>query len=90
MTRRFIDHLSAISLERQLYTLRWQPYHLASSYGAEALRKLLSSFDFVQAKVGFLEPEELIQDYDLSDDPGLKLVQSALRLSAHVLREDPV
>jgi WD40 repeat protein len=37
-----------------------------------------------------LSPEELTQDYDLSDDPGLKLVQSALQLSAHVLREDPI
>src|SRR3954452_8896721 len=90
MTRRFIDRLSAMPSEKRLYFLRWQPSHLASDCGSEALQKILSHFDFVQAKVGFLEPEELIQDYDLSDDPGLKLIQSALQLSAHVLREDPV
>ena len=79
------------------------PYHLAHGGFQEELQRILTDFSFLQAKVQALGPQPLIEDYDLALAPTspparagvetggevLGLIQSALRLSAHVLVQDP-
>src|SRR2546426_227203 len=87
--------------ELRLYTLRDLPAHLAEADEVEHLRSLLTTFDYLQAKIGTLTlgSQLLIDDYDLAcipksgvsvenskslSDP-LRLIQDAIRLSAHIL-----
>ncbi|MEW6386989.1 MAG: AAA family ATPase [Thermodesulfobacteriota bacterium] len=65
------------------------PYHLMSAQQREELRQLLWDFTWIQTKLQVFEVPALIQDYDyLAEDADLRLVQAALRLSAHVLADD--
>ena len=79
------------------------PYHLCSSSEmAYELCTLLTEFDFIEYKVSVLEPQLLIEDYDLIADStvqnylqnnlalkdALTLIKEALTLSAHILRVD--
>ena len=51
---------------------------------------MLLDFDFLQAKLESTDASALIADYDyLPKEADLRLVQSAIRLSAHVLARDP-
>ena len=64
-------------------------YHLKEAGRATELRQLLFNFDWLQAKLEATDTNALIADYDyLPEDKALQLVQSALRLSAHVLVRD--
>ena len=64
-------------------------YHLVEAGRDEELRRLLLDFDWVQAKLAATDANSLIADYDfLPDDSDLRLVQGAIRLSAHVLARD--
>jgi WD40 repeat protein len=77
--------------------------HLVEAGRAEDLRSLLWDAAYLQAKVVALGPQPLIEDYDLvlgedaakvgepaaDGDERLRLLQDALRLSAHVLARDP-
>ncbi len=64
-------------------------YHLVEAGRKEELRQLLFDFDWIQAKLEGTDVNSLIADYDyLSDDSDLRLVQGAIRLSAHVLARD--
>jgi len=80
------------------------PYHLAKASREEAamadeLCELLTEFEFIEYKVSGLAPQPLIDDYDLALQPdieiseeikdNLKLIQSAIRMSANVLANDP-
>jgi hypothetical protein len=72
-----------------LYGLRYLPVHLAGAGQAEPLRALLLDFDWLQAKLAAVDVSALLADYDLlPDDPPVRLVRDALRLSAHVLARD--
>ncbi|UCC65657.1 MAG: DUF4062 domain-containing protein, partial [Anaerolineae bacterium] len=64
-------------------------YHLVEAGRKKELQELLFDFDWLQAKLDATDVNTLIVDYDLlPNDPDLRLVQGALRLSAHVLAQD--
>jgi len=65
------------------------PYHLVEAERKDELRGMLFDFGWLQAKLDGVDVYSLIADYDyLSDDSDLRLVQGAIRLSAHVLARD--
>lgn len=77
------------------------PYQQAQAGLTEKLTQLLSTFDFLHAKLTAFGPQALIEDYDLFTLPGqpelgmrirpledMRMIQMALRLSAHVLARD--
>jgi WD40 repeat protein len=84
------DRLNVMLPERRLYTLQTLPTHLAEAEQTEHLRQALTTFDFLRAKVDSLGPGSLINDYQYSNERGLQLIRSALRLSAHILVKDPL
>jgi hypothetical protein len=60
-----------------------------SSGRDDARRALLVDFDWMMAKLKGTDIQSLIADYDYLDkEADLRLIQSALRLSAHVLVRD--
>jgi WD40 repeat protein len=75
------------------------PFHLAHSGQWSALRDVLTEYPFLHAKVTALGPQALVDDFVLALDAprafpdgtaaGLRLLQAALRLSAHALERDP-
>jgi WD40 repeat protein/serine/threonine protein kinase len=72
-----------------LYALRHLPGHLHEVGREHDARSVLLNFDFLQAKLQATGVNELIADYEfLPEDTDLRLVQSAIRLSAHVLARD--
>jgi WD40 repeat protein len=74
----------------KLYAFRNLPGHLHDAGEVERLRSLLGSYRFLEDKISSLPPSELVADYELlPDDSALRLVQSAIRLSAHILESDP-
>jgi WD40 repeat protein len=69
------------------------PYQLAHGHLWDGLQEILTDFDFLQAKVGAVGPQSLIEDYDQANAAGyeerdLPLVRGALQLSTHVLAQD--
>lgn len=96
--------LAELSPEEVEHFLKEVPRLLAEGCQFQQLVRCLSDFDFLEAKVnhpGF-GVQALIEDYDWVDDseilthPGynpekvktLRLIQGALRLSAHILAKD--
>jgi len=72
-----------------LYGLGYLPSHLWAAGQQERLRKLLFTFDWLQARLAATDVNSLIADYDLiPDNTELRLVQDAIRLSGHVLAQD--
>ena len=72
-----------------LYCLRHLPTHLAEAGRDGDLRRLLLDFNWLQTKLEVTDPNALIADYDfLADEEEFRLIQSAIRLSAHVLARD--
>ena len=68
------------------YTWRWAPWHLHEAGKTEELRRLLLNYNWLCGKLRALDINALIEDYDLlPDNPAMRLLQSALRLSAHIL-----
>ncbi|MEA3324138.1 MAG: TIR domain-containing protein [Euryarchaeota archaeon] len=64
-------------------------HHLVEAGREDELRRMLLDFDWIQAKLAATAVNSLIADYDyLPDDSDLRLVQGAIRLSAHVLARD--
>jgi WD40 repeat protein len=75
--------------ESESYLWALLAYHLVEAGRKKELRQLLFDFDWIQAKLAATDVNSLIADYDyLPDDSDLRLVQSAIRLSAHVLARD--
>jgi WD40 repeat protein len=71
------------------YAWRYISYHQIQAGRREELRKLLLDFNWLQAKLEGLDVNALITDFDyLPKDKDMRLVQGALRLSAHVLVKD--
>ena len=65
-------------------------YHLVRAGRTEDLRERLLDYAWIEAKLTATNVNALLADYDaLPDDLELRLVQEALRLSAHVLAEHP-
>jgi hypothetical protein len=63
--------------------------HLMQAERADELRELLLDFDWMQVKLESADVAALIADYELlPGDAELRLVQGAIRLSAHVLIGD--
>ncbi|MBD2168091.1 PQQ-binding-like beta-propeller repeat protein [Calothrix membranacea FACHB-236] len=88
--------LSKKSYKVKAYLGRY-PYNLVNSGNLEKYYQTLTDFDFINAKINHPEfgVQSLIEDYDLIDSAEtsenfktLKLLQGALRLSAHVLVTD--
>jgi WD40 repeat protein len=100
----FTDKLAAKSPADQCAYLGGFPYNLVKSGNLEEYYQTLTNFDFLAAKLNHPDfgVQALIEDYDLVSDSevlthpeynpekvkALKLIQGALRLSAHVLAED--
>ena len=74
------------------YFFQRLPHHLLEAEREDELKRLLLDFSWLQAKLEVTDPNELMNDYDLSFSKGkteeLRLVQGAIRLSAHVIAED--
>lgn len=65
------------------------PYHLAASGAKDRLREILTDSRWIWAKVHACSVEDVIIDYDLlPQDETLRLIQNAIRLSAHVIAND--
>jgi APAF-1 helical domain len=76
--------------KEHLYCLRHLPTHLAEVGRDGDLRTLLLNFNWLQTKLETIGVVSLIADYDyLAHDEELRTLQSAIRLSAHVLALDP-
>jgi WD40 repeat protein len=75
--------------QASLYCLRHLVGHLREVDRDQDARNALLNFDFLQAKLDATDANALIADYEyLPDDLDLQRVQSAIRLSAHVLTRD--
>lgn len=76
--------------DASLYCLRHLAGHLHEVDRDRDARGVLLNFDFLLAKLEATDVNALIADYEyLPEDSDLRLVQSAIRLSAHVLSRDP-
>ncbi len=68
---------------------RWVGYHMLKAVRKDDLRQLLLNFNYLEAKLATTDTNALIADYDyLAVKEELRLIQSAIRLSAHVLASD--
>ena len=81
--------LDNIPPERRLYALWDLPRHLAASEQKRRLHRLLLNFNWMEAKLDATDVNALIADYDLlTNDKTIRLVQSAIRMSSHIIAED--
>jgi hypothetical protein len=86
---RLVEAWDALPKLLDAYAWRWVAYHMAKAGRKDDLRRLLLDFDYLQAKLSSMDPSGLIADYDyLPEEKDLRLVQSAIRLSAHVHAPD--
>ncbi|MEB3180230.1 MAG: hypothetical protein VKL59_14515 [Nostocaceae cyanobacterium] len=93
-------HLDSLVSEDRDYALKHLPKHMIEAGRFEQLYQWLTDFDWIEAKVGHpeIKIQELIEDYDLALNADvvlsgeqqrvLRLIQGALRLSAHVVDKD--
>ena len=71
------------------YFFQYLAYHLLHAHREEDLKRLLFDFNWIRTKLKVTDVTSLISDYDfLSANDELRLVQGAIRLSAHVLSRD--
>ncbi|HAG81256.1 MAG TPA: hypothetical protein DCL61_08795, partial [Cyanobacteria bacterium UBA12227] len=97
-TKDIRKHLDSLVSEDRDYALKHLPYHMVEASRFEQLHQWLTDFDFIDAKVSALGAQALIEDYDLAFNPDvllsgekaetLRLIQGAIRLSAHILDRD--
>ena len=72
------------------YFFQHLAYHLSQAGRKNELKALLLDLDWMQAKLWAMDVSSLLSDYDqISSEEDLSLVQGAIRLSAHVLFQDP-
>jgi WD40 repeat protein len=86
-----MDKLLALPSELQLYNLKNMPSHLSNVGQTERLKQVLSSFQFLQAKLNAFSVMELISDYDIGlaeQQESLRIIRRALLISANILYED--
>lgn len=94
----FKTRLASMSPDQQGEFLAKLPAALAAKSQSEQLLKLLTDFDFINAKISAFPPQQLIDDYKFALHPNfpldaeqkncLRLIQSAIRLSVHIINED--
>ncbi len=71
------------------YLYRFLCYHLEASARSDELPNLLLSYEWLQAKLNFTDPEALFEDFNyVRQDKTLRVIQEALRLSAPILAAD--
>lgn len=77
--------------EEKIYIWKYLSYHLLEARKKETLRELLLDNFFIQSKLRKTDVNALIADYDpfVRDEEELRLVQGAIRLSAHILAKHP-
>lgn len=74
------------------------PYHLSEAGMSNELYDILIDFEYIEYKASQQKLQELINDYDFSNQPttllptqgwvSLELIQKVIRLSAHIVEED--
>jgi WD40 repeat protein len=89
------DYYKRIPMFRKVAEL---PHQLAYAEQGDALYKILSNFDFIDAKTAAFGPYEMIEDnnlssllslqYDQIQLAALKRIKEALQLSSHILIQD--
>ncbi|MEI2418823.1 hypothetical protein V6O07_00990, partial [Arthrospira platensis SPKY2] len=77
----------------EVYLYRQGLYHFREAGEIAAFRRLLWDFDWLQGKLEATDSRALLADFEAvtvgeSRDSGLKRLEEALRLSAHVLEKD--
>ena len=71
------------------YFFKYLAHHLCKAGLDDELRQLLFDYRWLARKLEVTAVNGLIADYDfLTDDSALRLVQGAIRLSAHILAQD--
>jgi WD40 repeat protein len=71
------------------YAWRWLGYHLTLAGEAGTFRELLLDFRWLSARLVVTDVNTIISDCDyLPLDPDIRLLQSAVRLSAHIIAID--
>jgi hypothetical protein len=74
---------------KEQYLWRNIAYHLVGARRKDELRNLLFNFVWLQAKLEATDVNSLISDFDfLEPDRTLRLIQSTIRLSSHILAQD--
>jgi NB-ARC domain/TIR domain/APAF-1 helical domain len=73
---------------RDGYYFEHLPWHLKEAGRTTELRQLLLNFDWLQAKLEATDANALIADFDLLSEDTTHLLQSTIRLSAHILARD--
>ena len=74
----------------EAYAWHSYAYHMAAAGREQELRRLLLDPGWLQAKLDATDVTSLITDFDrLPEDEALRLLQGAVRLSAHVIGKDP-
>src|SRR5579859_2204753 len=82
------ERLAVMSEELRLNTLENLPSYLADIGQSERLHALLTTYDFLKAKVDAIGVEQLIDDYELTTNAEPRIIQSALKACAHILLRD--
>jgi WD40 repeat protein len=91
--------LNTMTAEKREYTLKNVAIHLEKAGYVNDLFRCLTSFEFIQAKLLVCGVEALIEDYQLGLNSAniilseaqaetFRLIQGAIRLSSHILKED--
>jgi len=93
MTTKLGDWIQQQLPENRLHLLRHQPSYFAKGREVQRLVAWLTDFGFLQQKLEAVGVVALINDFDLAlglggEQEALRLIQGALRLSAHVLDKD--
>jgi WD40 repeat protein len=72
------------------YASKWYGFHVSSSSDAEPLRVLLTDFKWLNAKLNSTDVNSLLAEFKYAGNKvdSLRLIESAIRLSAHVLATD--
>jgi hypothetical protein len=86
---RLVEAWDALPKLPDAYAWRWVGYHMVKGGRKDDLRRLLLDFNYLEAKLATTDVNALIADYNfLDDEEKLRLIQSAIRLSAHVVARD--
>jgi WD40 repeat protein len=86
---RLVDRLGNPKEIQDGYALHWLPWHLGEAGRDTERRALLVDFEWMMAKLKGADIQSLIADYEyLPKEADLRTVQSAIRLSAHILARD--
>lgn len=80
--------LAEMPEEKRLYMLEAMPSHLAGARQYEHLHKILTTYDFLNAKVDAIGVEQLIDDYEFATSAEAHLIQETLKACAHILLQE--